>query len=230
GKGGYAFIVMERLAGEPWITIRENGTAAEQVHAVEQMARAVRAIHTVDVSTLSHYRSDRQEWVAKMRARAELAPMYLAEDLPEQLAREIKPFLDANLEAITDDYEPLLISTDVNSFNSLFIRHNDNVTLSGQIDFGDMEVGPLEYEWPSVVQKALRHNESLAAAFFAAYGPILPFSGEQLRRLKVYSLLHRFPTVQSFAERNPEVASLERLLDMQWDCVTDRSNDQSPAR
>jgi hypothetical protein len=99
------------------------------------------------------------------------------------------------------------------------VRDGGRLLLSGQIDFGDVEVGPIEYEWPAVVQKALRHHREAVALFFASYGIPLPFDAPAIRRLKVYSLLHRFPTIGFFAEQHPEITSLDELLERQWESV-----------
>jgi fructosamine-3-kinase len=219
GTSGHPYIVIERLPGDPWRIIRDDGSEAERLAAVRQMARAARAMHAVDVGRLHGFERSADEWVAKVRARAAIAPGYLKGVLPDHLLAEVEPYLADHLDAITPDFTPTFICTDINSSNSLFVRDGDTVRMSGQVDYGDVEIGPLEYEWPSVVQKALRHRPELVAAFFDAYGVELPFADDVVRRLKVLSLLHRFPTLESFAEEHPEARSLDELLELQWACT-----------
>jgi hypothetical protein len=82
--------------------------------------------------------------------------------------------------------------------------------ITGHIDLGNVEVGPIEYEWVPLCQKAFAGNATLMRAFFAAYGWPLPVPPDVRRRLKLYTLLHRFPPLAS------EGPSLEANPDAQW--------------
>jgi hypothetical protein len=73
-----------------------------------------------------------------------------------------------------------------------------------------VEVGPVEYERVPLCQKAFAGNETLTRAFFTAYGWPRPVSPDVKRRLKLYTLLHRFPPPIS---EGPELSA---ILDAQW--------------
>ena len=62
----------------------------------------------------------------------------------------------------------------------------------------------------TLCQKAFQGNATLMRAFFTAYGWPLPVPPDVKRRLKLYTLLHRFPPLGAAGP------SLEAILDAQW--------------
>jgi hypothetical protein len=64
--------------------------------------------------------------------------------------------------------------------------------------------------------KAFGGNETLMRAFLTAYGWPLPVPDDAKRRLKLYTLLHRFPPFRSPAREVTEGPSLEAILEAQW--------------
>jgi Ser/Thr protein kinase RdoA (MazF antagonist) len=152
-----------------------------------------------------------------MQARAALWEENLAPQLPPYLAAQVPEFLAENLPFVTEAFRPCLLSADLHAWHILIERRSGDWRVTGHIDLGDVEVGPVEYEWPPLCHKAFRGDETLMRAFFAAYGWPLPVPPDVKRRLKLYSLLHRFPPL--FSEGPPlgsEGPSLEAILDAQW--------------
>jgi len=110
---------------------------------------------------------------------------------------------------VTEEFRPCLLSADLHAWHILVEERNGAWHVNGQFDLGDVEVGPIEYDWVPVCQKALAGNAMLMRAFFAAYGWPLPVPPDVKRRLKLYTLLHRFPPLAT------EGPSLEAILDAQ---------------
>lgn len=91
--------------------------------------------------------------------------------------------------------------------------------VTGHIDLGDAEVGPVEYEWVSIGLKSLRSEPAALRAFFEACGISLPLDDATRQRLKVYTLLHRFTHPARAAERAGmprDAPTLDAFLDSLW--------------
>jgi hypothetical protein len=59
---------------------------------------------------------------------------------------------------------------DLHAWHILVEEREGARRVTGHIDLGDVEVGPVEYEWVPLCQKAFQGNETLMHAFFTAYG------------------------------------------------------------
>jgi hygromycin-B 7''-O-kinase len=140
----------------------------------------------------------------------------LAPGLPPYLAAQVPELLAENLPSVTEEFRPCLLSADLHAWHILIEERGGAWSVTGQIDLGDAEVGPVEYEWVPVCHKAFHGNETLMRAFFTAYGWPLPVPPDVKRRLKLYTLLHRFPPLRSPAREVMEGPSLEAILEAQW--------------
>jgi hypothetical protein len=125
-------------------------------------------------------------------------------------------FLAENLQYVTEEFRPCLISADLHAWHILIEQRGGSWHVTGHIDLGDAEAGPVEYEWVSLCQKAFEGKETLMRAFFTAYGWPLPLAPDVRQRLKIYTLLHRFPPFRSPPKEVTEGPSLEAVLDAQW--------------
>ena len=70
---------------------------------------------------------------------------------------------------VTEEFRPCLLSADLHAWHILVEERGGALRVSGHIDLGDVEVGPVEYEWVPLCQKAFRGNEAMMRAFFGAY-------------------------------------------------------------
>jgi hygromycin-B 7''-O-kinase len=217
GEACYNYMVMERLPGETFLTQWKAMSTDDRVSILRQVAPMARAIHSVPIAGLKSFgQSPQEEWVARLRDRAALCMEYFRDDLPDHLLQQLPPLLEDYLRALTADFQPRLLHADIIGGNILVEQRGGQWQVSGIIDFGDVEVGPLEYEWVALCHKASRSQPQLIKAFFEAYGIKDPRNGDSFRRLKLYSLLHRFPVLSYIHEDFPDDESLERLIERLW--------------
>jgi Ser/Thr protein kinase RdoA (MazF antagonist) len=183
---------------------------------VSQVAVMVRAMHQAPTEGLQSFDRAPGEWVRRIQARAALCEEYLAQELPPHLAAQVPAFLAENLPFVTEAFRPCLLSADLHAWHIFVEEQNGAWRVTGQIDLGDVEVGPIEYDWVPLCHKALAGNATLMRAFFAAYGWPLPVPPDVKRRLKLYTLLHRFPPLDWADREAKEGPSLEAILEAQW--------------
>ena len=206
----HPYLIMERLPGGTYGAQRGQLSLEEECALVSQVAVMVRAMHQAPTQALQSFGRAPGEWVRRIQARAALWEGYLAQELPPHLAAQVPTFLAENLPYVTEAFRPCLLSADLHAWHILVEERDGARRVTGHIDLGDAEVGPVEYEWVPLCQKAFQGNETLMRAFFTAYGWPLPVPPDVKRRLKLYTLLHRFPPLGS------EGPSLEAILDAQW--------------
>jgi hypothetical protein len=60
----------------------------------------------------------------------------------------VPEFLAENLPLVTEAFHPCLLSADLHAWHILIERRSGEWRVTGHIDLGDVEVGPVEYEWP----------------------------------------------------------------------------------
>jgi hygromycin-B 7''-O-kinase len=212
----HPYIIMERLSGQPYHVHRDRLSIEEGCAVASQVAEMVRAMHETPIEGLQSFERSPGEWVRRIRARAALWEEDMAPGLPPYLAAQVPAFLAENLPYVTEEFRPCLLSADLHVGHILIEQRGGAWQVTGHIDLGDAEVGPVEYEWVPLCHKAFGGNETLMRAFFTAYGWPLPVPPEAKRRLKLYTLLHRFPPFRSPAREVETGPSLEAFLDAQW--------------
>jgi Ser/Thr protein kinase RdoA (MazF antagonist) len=213
----HPYLIMERLPGEPYGEHRGKLSLEEECALVSQVARMVRALHETPTEGLQSFGRSPGEWVRRIQARAALWEECMAGELPSYLAEQVPQFLAENLPLVTEAYRPCLLSADLHAWHILVEERGGAWHVTGHIDLGDVEVGPVEYEWVPLCHKAFMGDATLMRAFFAAYGWPLPVPPDVKRRLMLYTLLHRFPPLLWPArEEATAEPSLEATLDALW--------------
>ena len=206
----HPYLIMERLPGVTYGGLRDKLSLEEECALVSQMAQMVLALHETPTERLPSFGRSPGEWVRRIQARAALWEASAAPGWPPYLAAQVPAFLAENLPYVTEAFRPCLLSADLHAWHILVEERDSAWRVTGHIDLGDVEVGPVEYEWVPLCQKAFQGNERRMRAFFTAYGWPLPVPPDVKRRLKLYTLLHRFPPL------DPVGPSLEAILDAQW--------------
>jgi hygromycin-B 7''-O-kinase len=212
----HSYLVMERLPGESFRRMRESIEEEEQAAVMVELAAIARAIHETPIDRLTTFGKTPEEWVARMQGRAGTCMEYFADDLSPSLLEQLPRFLEENLPAITVEFRPRLLHADLIGGNILVAKEGGTWKITGLIDYGDVEVGPIEYEWVSACHKAMLGDPKLIRTFFEAYGWELPITDETRSRLRAYTILHRFTLLPFVAEEHPEIDSLEKLVDSMW--------------
>jgi aminoglycoside phosphotransferase (APT) family kinase protein len=212
----HPYLIMERLPGGTYGAHRDKMSLEEECALLSQVAEMMRALHEAPTEGLQSFGRSPEEWVRRIQARAALWEEGLAPGLPPHLAAQVPEFLAQNLPAVTEAFRPCLLSADLHAWHILVEERGGAWQVTGHIDLGDVEVGPVEYEWVPLCQKAFLGNGTLMRAFFAAYGWPLPVPSDVKRRLKLYTLLHRFPPFNEPSWMAVERLSLEAILDALW--------------
>ena len=218
----HPYLIMERLPGESYGEHRGKRSLEEECALASQVAAMVRALHETPTEGLQSFGRSPGEWVRRIQARAALWEAGTAPGWPPRLAAQVPAFLAENLPSVTEAFRPCLLSADLHAWHILVEERDQERSdargwrVTGHIDLGDVEVGPVEYEWVPLCQKALGGNETLMRAFFTAYGWPLPVPPDVKRRLKLYTLLHRFPPLDWADREDMDGLSLEAILDAQW--------------
>lgn len=216
GDPNHPYLIMECRPGEGIRTFRNDLTEAEGRALATQLADVVRAVHAAPFESLVSFDSSPSVWVRRMHARAAFCSEYFRDDLSPELLSQIPEYLNANLECVTEDFRPALLHTDINSTNLRVQRKEGTVEISGLIDLGDVDVGPAEYELISMYLKAFLGRKDLMRYFLEAFGIPLPIPEAMKRRLKLYTLLHRFSIVWYYHQQNPAITQLDDLLEGLW--------------
>jgi aminoglycoside phosphotransferase (APT) family kinase protein len=212
----HPYLIMERLSGGTYGAHRDKLSLEEEGALLSQVADMVRALHEAPTEGLQSFGRSPEEWVRRIQARAARWEEDLAPQLPPYLAAQVPAFLAQNLPLVTEAFRPCLLSADLHAWHILVEKRSGAWHVTGHIDLGDVEVGPVEYEWIPLCQKAFQGSERLMRAFFAAYGWPLPVPPDVKRRLQLYTLLHRFPPFNEPSWTAAERPSLEAILDAQW--------------
>ena len=209
----HSYLVMERVEGAPLRSVWGELSREDLDDVTRELAAVVRAVHSAPVSGLASFGTSPDEWVRRMRARAGLARDHFRADVRSALLDEVDAFLSNHLASIRADFAPRLLHADVIGGNILVKRRGSRWHVTGLVDFGDVEVGPIEYEWVSLCQKALRGDPARISSFFDAYGVSSPLVDGSIGFLRLYTVLHRFSMLPFAEENHPEVRGLEALLD-----------------
>ncbi|HZO86900.1 MAG TPA: aminoglycoside phosphotransferase family protein [Chthonomonadaceae bacterium] len=220
GDAAHPYLVMERLPGEPLSACWEGMNPSERCSVAAQIGPMVRALHAAPIESLEAFPKAPSAWVRRMRARAANCARFLHEyNLAPHLEAELPRFLPENLHLITEDFRPCLLNADLHGDHILVERRAGGWQVTGQIDFGDAEVGPVEYEWFALCIDAFRGDKDVMRAFFAAYGWPLPMEAATRQRVKLTMLLHTFPNIGKCAElagKPTDAPTLDALLDSFW--------------
>jgi hygromycin-B 7''-O-kinase len=221
GDARHPYLVMERLPGQPMSDVWDTLSPAARQEIAAQVGTVVRALHTAPLDPLSAFDKSPEGWVRRMRARAEQCPDYMQREnaLPPHLLAQLPGFFRRNMEAITQEFAPRLLSGDIHGDHILVARRGDTWEVTGHLDFGDAEVGPVEYEWYALCLDAFKGDACAIRAFFQAYGQPMPLPEPMCRRMKLYTLLHRFaaPTFHAECAGKPtDAPTLDALLDSLW--------------
>jgi aminoglycoside phosphotransferase (APT) family kinase protein len=216
GNLDHPYLVMERIPGAPLGDFREGLAQVDKIRIASQIAEMLKAMHSVPVESLRHFGANASEWVQRMRERVKFAVEHLTPDWPPHLAEQLPAFLEENLRFVTEDFQPRLLGADIHSHHILLECRDGELQVSGQIDLGDVEVGPVEYEWVFLCQEAFNRDPRLVHSFLQAYGYPIPFSDMAKGQLKLYTLLHRFPPFFPPRPRSGDTRSLDELLEAMW--------------
>lgn len=215
---GWPYVIVSLLAGTSLESVWHTFTHREKARALEAIGTVIAAVHTLspgDLRTLS------PQWAPFFAAQmAGCRARHVRLGLPEHLLRGLDAFLQDALPTLPTQFTPRILTGEYTPFNLMAQQGSDGWVLSGMIDFGDVMVGPGEYDLlgPSVF--LAEGDRELVRALFRGYGladGVL--TGESRRRLLALLLLHRYSNL-NFQVRIPDwqsrAGSLDELAQLIW--------------
>src|SRR5262249_3842113 len=149
------------LPGRPYWEHRDQRSLEEECALAAQVAEMVRAMHETPIEGLQSFGRSPGEWIRRIQARAARWAASTAPEVPPYLAAQVPEFLAENLPSVTEAFRPCLLSADLHVGHILIEKRGGAWQVTGQIDLGDAEVGPVEYDWVPICQKAFLGNAAL---------------------------------------------------------------------
>lgn len=188
----WPYIVISRIAGEPWRDVRSRLSAAEQQTIMAQLGRVVRAAHDTPLPAAGDWPNARG-WAAFVRERLPHIAAELRQQtaLSETIIDEIMAFLDT-----TDWFAvpPVLLHADLSEDHPLLAKTGGRWTLVGLIDWADAMVGDPLYDAVAVWFSICRGDAALFRAFQEGYGSGFGSAVDLPDRLLAMTFLHEFNT------------------------------------
>ena len=191
----WRYIVSERLPGLSLGEVRDQVPRADMLRIAAEFGDIARAIHTIPVpeppSPLARGRDQWDEWVHQAVI---TAPARHATDLASvpRMRDELPGFL-ASVELTASGNALRVLHCDLTADHLLIEEREGRWRIAGLIDWGDAEVGRVDYEWVALHPDCFARDHDLTREFFRAYG--CPLDGEAARRATAYCFLHRFATM-----------------------------------
>ena len=214
-QDGWAYLLMERLAGRPLAEVWPHLGAADREGLAAQLGEATAALHAIDPGAATIPRPD---WVAFVQAqRGGCVDRQRTGGLPDFWLEQIPGFLASV--ALEQDERRALLHTELMREHVFAAPTAGGWRLSGLIDFEPAMIGAPEYEFASVGLFVSCGDRALLRRYLLAYGyPPGALDRGLRRRLLAWALLHRYSNLRWYLERlpAPEARSLEGLADLWW--------------
>jgi hygromycin-B 7''-O-kinase len=181
----------------------------------------VQTLHSVPVGRVTTMDTRREAWVTfvEQQATGAVAHHWRNGSLPEHLLAQLPDYLAGALPLFPPDFRPTIINCDLTCDHVLLTEQDEHWHITGLIDFGDVQVGHVDYEWVALHLSLLEGDRDLLRAFLRAYGWEQVVDERFSRRMMAYSLLHLFSDMRPFVERlgGPErVRQIEELEAALW--------------
>jgi len=191
----WRYVVFERLPGLSLGEVRGQVPRADMRRIADEFGDIVRAIHTIAVpEPPSPLARDHQQWRNWVEEAIRAAPERHAADLARvpRMRDELPGFL-ASAELTPPGDALRVLHCDLTADHLLVEDRDGRWRVSGLIDFGDAEVGHVDYEWVALHPHCFAYDHELTSGFLRAYG--YPFDRESARRATACCFLHRFATI-----------------------------------
>jgi hygromycin-B 7''-O-kinase len=207
---GWGYVLMERLRGEPLVTVIPHIERAGLRRLATKLGEALKTLHALRDERLEPSRVEWRAFIQEQR-KTTLALQEKRGLAPEWL-EQIPDFLDAECDALAAAEAESPLHTEVMREHLLVERMNGSFELSGLFDFEPSMIGAPEYEFGAVGVFFSCGDPELLRDVLVAYG----YSAQDLnhaleRRLLAYKLLHRYSNLAWYLNRIPPNENVTRL-------------------
>ena len=171
-------LVMTRLAGSGLLAMEEGLAPAQVVSAYEQMGRAMREIHRIEMAAFGYLGADGiVQPAASNRA-------YMQGQLERKLAgfaqfggdaglaRRLQSYVADRLALLDGCTSPRLLHYDFHTGNILAERHGDTIALTGLLDWENAIAADPLMDLAKTLAYSVRGDRTKHAALLAGYGAI----------------------------------------------------------
>jgi hygromycin-B 7''-O-kinase len=228
----WPYLVEPFLPGRAVREVWDGMDAAGRAGVAVQVADLLKAVHSTPLSLLPRLTRTAREWQAWAHGRLDACvdEIAAAKILPDAILPEIRRFMDeegGRVIAGVEDGSLNLLHGDMTEDHVLVEqvetqagRKESVWQVTGLIDFGDAEVGPLFYEWVALWFALFRQDATAFRAFLERYEGSVP--DVAAGRAMVFTLLHRFNSAiiaHILRRRSVDpsgVADLAALVDLMW--------------
>jgi hygromycin-B 7''-O-kinase len=216
-RDGWPYLVMTKLSGTSVEDIWPAASEAERIDLLGQIGALIAEVQRVPPGPLAGIEPRWGDLIAEKLAGCEARHRRLG--MPEHLLQQLGPYLDRARAALPSAFKPVILTGEYTPGNLFAEARGGRWILTGLFDFGDVMVGPAEYDLlgPSTFLAAGRSER--VRSLFAGAGMSAEHGPELRERLMVMLLLHRFSdlgvqiAVEGWRER---AQSFDQLADLLW--------------
>jgi hygromycin-B 7''-O-kinase len=204
---GFPYLVLTQLAGILMREIWNDLTDREKLPAVEQIAAAMRELHSHSVPADFGFQRSWREYVRLQSV--ETLEMQQRGGVNDKVLVALPDFIETNLKLLPGKIEPVLLHGDVHPGNVLLQEKNGRWEAAGLFDFGDSFPGFYEYEFVAPGVLMMQGKRELQRAHFLAYGYRETDLDLNFRaRLMLLTIIYECSNLRRYAERlRPEAVN-----------------------
>lgn len=217
----WPYMIVTYLPGERLGDVWMDMSFDNRLDIVAHCACWTRLIHETPLADITSLSQDRRDWTLFLQTQIAGYQGHHRSMLSESLLAQIPDYL-ADAEPLFPDTAPLcLLHGDLTCDHILVSLRNGHWQITGLIDFGDVEIGHIEYDFVAAgldliaVDQAMRRT--CLKHFLDHYGHHL--DARFSHRMMAYTLLHRFsdirPWIDALGGPN-QIQSLEQLEEALW--------------
>ncbi len=201
---GWPYFIATRLNGIPVAEVWHGLHWEQKREIVVQLGRLMHALHGSGVP-----KGLPDDWDAFLRLRLSRAENHhkVAEPWRSWIVEQLKDFREPPLQMV-------LLHGDLTRDHLLLTERDNELSISGLIDFGDARVGHPYYDFAVPLLDYVYGEPELSGVLLDAYG--LAQASEIVDSLTKYCLLHEFATLDDHLERFP-TESPDHFRRLLWD-------------
>lgn len=188
---GWPYVVITQLEGTPLETLWPSLTEASRCALLQQIGVLMAEAHQLDAAPLAQLEPHWDAFFAQQRANCHAR--HAQRELPGNLLDQLEPYLaraDAALNTLLQSRRPCALTGEYTPMNLLAVPDGKSFRLSGMFDFGDVMVGPAEYDMGGPCVFLCAGDATRFAAFLQGYGRVA--DAQLTQTLMALLLLHRF--------------------------------------
>ena len=204
----------------PGVAIREARPKMppEQIRTVaEQLGRMIRTLHSIPISTNLPAPLTWDNYF-KGRIPAVMFALHEKNSLAPEVTEALEEHL-RNAQTFIPTAQSMLVHADLTEDHLLLINDHEQWSISGLIDFADIEVAPSEYEWIPLWFGLLDRNPDALLSFMRSYDSDQILDEQWRDSMLSITFLHRYgvPIVaNALGERAKNLHTLEDLKEALW--------------